>query len=178
MKNFRLIALLLCLSCLTTSGCVSRKEKVFDHADMKTMKDIYNDHFGRTEYINAINGEKKDLDIGIIKKKDKENVDRTCQFANPSKYYQRCKGTRRFRTENDMSDTLKPIRYVEPIDHSEYTRNAQNELDLKFKEYPNPILSMYVYSHISDGNIPVPGYTTGFRMFKSTQFALPGELRE
>jgi len=60
----------------------------------------------------------------------------------------------------------------------DYTRTASSELTTLFPEIPNPKLSMYVYPHITPSNLPVPGYSTTFFMFKERYFALPGELKE
>ena len=60
----------------------------------------------------------------------------------------------------------------------DYTRTASSELTTLFPEIPNPKLSMYVYPHITASNLPVPGYSTTFYLFKERYFALPGELKE
>jgi len=61
---------------------------------------------------------------------------------------------------------------------SAYTRDASNELEGLFKTHPNPTLFMYTRPHLvgRDG-IPVPGYTTQFKMFTRDHFALPGEVQ-
>jgi len=60
-------------------------------------------------------------------------------------------------------------------DVMDFTRTSRNELEGLFKELPNPKLIMYVYPHITPSNLPVPGYTTTFRMYDRAHFAMPGE---
>jgi len=62
------------------------------------------------------------------------------------------------------------------LDLAGYTRTAQTEIDKLFPELPNPTLVMYVYPHLTEGeHAPVPGYSTAFRMYEGTEYALPGE---
>lgn len=60
----------------------------------------------------------------------------------------------------------------------QYTRDASNELEGLFKTHTNPMLFMYTKPHVvgRDG-IPVPGYTTQFKMYDRDHFALPGEVQ-
>lgn len=57
-----------------------------------------------------------------------------------------------------------------------YTRDASNEINLKFPKLPNPELVLYVYPHFTRKGHPVPGYSTVFRMYEKDEYALPGEL--
>ena len=77
-------------------------------------------------------------------------------------------------------ESLNEDRRIEndKYDQSGFTRTASTELEELFPELPNPKLSMYVYPHITRSNLPVPGYTTVFYMYKNIHFALPGELRD
>ncbi len=51
------------------------------------------------------------------------------------------------------------------------------ELDEQFPTLPNPTLFMYVYPHLSSSEgVPVPGYTTKFKMYERDQYAMPGEV--
>ncbi|MBL1805246.1 TIGR03751 family conjugal transfer lipoprotein, partial [Klebsiella pneumoniae] len=34
---------------------------------------------------------------------------------------------------------------------------------------------MYVFPHMTVGNVPVPGYSTVFPFYSQVQYALPGE---
>jgi len=68
-----------------------------------------------------------------------------------------------------------PIRAAYDYNYSDYTRSANNELEVLFPRIPNPTLVMYVYPHISNAGVPVPGYSTAFPMFDKTEYALPGE---
>ncbi len=63
-------------------------------------------------------------------------------------------------------------------DLTDYTRTATTELTTLFPELPNPKLSMYVYPHITNSNMPVPGYSTSFYLYEVTPFAMHGEIRE
>ncbi len=56
-----------------------------------------------------------------------------------------------------------------------YTRDAANELDIRFPRLPNPTLVMYIFPHLSGEGTPVPGYSTVFQLYDRAHFALPGE---
>ncbi len=56
-----------------------------------------------------------------------------------------------------------------------YTRTAYTEIDELFPRLPNPTLIMYVDPHLTDAGNPVPGYSTAFTLYKTEQYALPGE---
>ncbi len=57
-----------------------------------------------------------------------------------------------------------------------YTRDAYNELNLRFPRLPNPTLVMYVFPHLAGREqVPVPGYATTFPMYREVHYALPGE---
>ncbi|MFF0977525.1 TIGR03751 family conjugal transfer lipoprotein, partial [Proteus mirabilis] len=47
-----------------------------------------------------------------------------------------------------------------------------------FPRLPNPDMVMYVFPHLSAGNLPVPGYSTVFPFYHQVQYALPGERVE
>lgn len=74
--------------------------------------------------------------------------------------------------------THRALIETSPALMSSYTRDASNELEGLFKTHPNPTLFMYTRPHLvgRDG-IPVPGYTTQFKMFNRDHFALPGEVQ-
>jgi len=48
-------------------------------------------------------------------------------------------------------------------------------LDKEFKEISNPTLYMYVAPHYTSGGVPIPGYTTKFKMYDRTNYAAEGE---
>lgn len=50
------------------------------------------------------------------------------------------------------------------------------ETNNNFMLLPNPTISLYVYPHLVNGNIPVPGYTTQFTLYNEVHYALPGEV--
>ena len=58
-----------------------------------------------------------------------------------------------------------------------YTRDATREAQQLFPKIPNPTLVMYVFPHLSAGQVPVPGFSTPFTVYTTTHYALPGELR-
>lgn len=68
-----------------------------------------------------------------------------------------------------------PVRPAYDYNYSDYTRGVNNELEMLFPKLPNPTLVMYVYPHISNAGVPVPGYSTAFPMYEKTEYALPGE---
>lgn len=58
-----------------------------------------------------------------------------------------------------------------------YTRTAHTEISNQFPTLPNPTVVMYIYPHLAGGsNHPVPGYSTSFPLYETTQYALPGEV--
>ena len=58
-----------------------------------------------------------------------------------------------------------------------YSREAFNELDVRFPRLPNPSLVMYVFPHLAGPErTPVPGYATTFPMYERVEYALPGEV--
>lgn len=58
-----------------------------------------------------------------------------------------------------------------------YTRSEQTELNGLFPRLPNPDLCMYVFPHLSGEGATIPGYTSCFPMYKTNQYALPGETQ-
>jgi conjugative transfer region lipoprotein (TIGR03751 family) len=55
---------------------------------------------------------------------------------------------------------------------SAYTRTSQNVINNLFPQIPNPELVMFVYPHLAEQNeLPVPGYSTAFLLFKKTFYA-------
>jgi conjugative transfer region lipoprotein (TIGR03751 family) len=84
-----------------------------------------------------------------------------------------------FGSTKEVDQTLKSREIKDDVvDLSAYTRTATTELTTMFPELPNPKLSMYVHPHITNSNMPIPGYSTSFFMYKTVYFAMPGELRE
>ncbi len=58
---------------------------------------------------------------------------------------------------------------------STYTNKHIRELQRDFKRVPNPEIIGYVYPHISDNRMPVPGYFTTFPLYERSHFALSSE---
>ncbi|HBS0989638.1 TPA: TIGR03751 family conjugal transfer lipoprotein [Klebsiella pneumoniae] len=66
-------------------------------------------------------------------------------------------------------------RNVQPAVAESYSRDANSEIQQQFPRLPNPDLVMYVFPHMTVGNVPVPGYSTVFPFYSQVQYALPGE---
>ena len=62
--------------------------------------------------------------------------------------------------------------------NEDYTRTQYREIHQQFPRLPNPDMVMYVFPHLSAGNLPVPGYSTVFPFYHQVQYALPGERVE
>lgn len=82
----------------------------------------------------------------------------------------------KFGSMNEVDDAAKKRAISSDLgDVVDFTRTAATELEALFPELPNPKLTLYVFPHITASNLPVPGYTTVFRMYESAPFAMPGE---
>lgn len=66
-------------------------------------------------------------------------------------------------------------RNAQPAVAESYSRDANSEIQQQFPRLPNPDLVMYVFPHMTVGNVPVPGYSTVFPFNSQVQYALPGE---
>lgn len=64
---------------------------------------------------------------------------------------------------------------AQPAVAESYSRDANSEIQQQFPRLPNPDLVMYVFPHMTVGNVPVPGYSTVFPFYSQVQYALPGE---
>lgn len=58
---------------------------------------------------------------------------------------------------------------------SQYTDEHVKELQRDFKRVPNPEIIGYVYPHINNNEMPVPGYFTTFLLYDRSHFALQDE---
>jgi len=64
------------------------------------------------------------------------------------------------------------------INYRGYTRDAQNETKNLFKTKKNPLIPIYISPHITkigDEEVPKPGYTTSFHLYKKNKYALNWE---
>jgi conjugative transfer region lipoprotein, TIGR03751 family len=59
--------------------------------------------------------------------------------------------------------------------NSAYSLAHVNELRRDFRKVPNPEIVAYVFPHISDGELPVPGYFTMFHLYERDHYALEQE---
>ncbi|MEQ3953628.1 TIGR03751 family conjugal transfer lipoprotein [Klebsiella pneumoniae] len=66
-------------------------------------------------------------------------------------------------------------RNAQPAVAESYSRDANSKIQQQFPRLPNPDLVMYVFPHMTVGNVPVPGYSTVFPFYSQVQYALPGE---
>lgn len=61
---------------------------------------------------------------------------------------------------------------------ADYVRDVRNETDNLFHRLPNPTLFLFIPPHVvGNEGLPVPGYTVPVPMYKTTPYALPGEVR-
>lgn len=89
---------------------------------------------------------------------------------NKSSHYQLFDNRLQLRREiNDLTQQ------IELVGH---TRTAEQEINNLFQRLPNPDLIMYVYPHLTEGKLPVPGYSTVFPFYENVQYAMPGERVE
>ncbi len=58
---------------------------------------------------------------------------------------------------------------------SYYSSEHIQELKRDFKRVPNPEIVGYVYPHINNNEMPVPGYFTSFPLYNRNHFALTSE---
>lgn len=61
------------------------------------------------------------------------------------------------------------------VPNSMHSLNHVRELDRDFHKVPNPRITAYVYPHLNDGEIPVPGYFTVFDLYERNHYALEQE---
>lgn len=58
---------------------------------------------------------------------------------------------------------------------SQHTHSHLRELQRDFQQVPNPQILAYVYPHLNQGNLPIPGYFTVFNLYDTTHYALSAE---
>lgn len=88
-------------------------------------------------------------------------------------------------TEDVLNDLSKSINQSPRIhgravdidpDYREFTYHAREGLEANFAYLPNPVITLYVFQHLTPEGAPVPGYPTIFKMYEKDVLALPGEL--
>lgn len=67
-------------------------------------------------------------------------------------------------------------RNAQPAVAESYSRDANSEIQQQFPRLPNPDLVMYVFPHMTVGNVPVPGYSTVFPFY--SQCSMPCRVNE
>ncbi len=58
---------------------------------------------------------------------------------------------------------------------SSYSAAHIQELKRDFQQVPNPEIVGYVYPHINNNSMPIPGYFTTFRLYSRDHYALSSE---
>ncbi|CCW28980.1 TIGR03751 family conjugal transfer lipoprotein [Xenorhabdus nematophila] len=83
------------------------------------------------------------------------------------------------QAENTQVRPLKEHKQGTQITLSDsYSRTQETEISQQFPRLPNPDMVMYVFPHLSQGNLPVPGYSTVFSFYQQVQYAMLGERIE
>ncbi|SUO90276.1 TIGR03751 family conjugal transfer lipoprotein [Suttonella indologenes] len=59
--------------------------------------------------------------------------------------------------------------------NSSHSSRHVNELQRDFQQIPNPQIVAYVYPHLNDGELPIPGYYTIFNLYERNHYALSNE---
>ncbi|EHM53332.1 conjugative transfer region lipoprotein family [Cardiobacterium valvarum F0432] len=59
--------------------------------------------------------------------------------------------------------------------NSSYSLSHVEELRRDFRRVPNPEITAYVFPHLNDGELPVPGYFTLFKLYERDHYALEQE---
>lgn len=59
--------------------------------------------------------------------------------------------------------------------NSIYSTDHIQELKRDFQQVPNPEIVGYVYPHLNNNKMPIPGYFTIFKLYKRDHFALTSE---
>ncbi len=67
-------------------------------------------------------------------------------------------------------------RNAQPAVAESYSRDANSEIQQQFPRLPNPDLVMYVFPHMTVGNVPVPGYSTVFPFY--SRCSMPCRVNE
>jgi len=85
-------------------------------------------------------------------------------------------------SDGKVLDTRSVLRrpMVQPdVDLSDYVRTEKNFLQSRFRTLPNPTMYMFVAPHLATENgVPIPGYITEFKMWKTEHYAMPGEISD
>ncbi len=69
-------------------------------------------------------------------------------------------------------------RRVGKVNFDGYIREAQTEVQAKFKTLDNPAIPIFIYPHVTqlgDEQLIKPGFTSEFFLYKQNQFALANE---
>lgn len=59
--------------------------------------------------------------------------------------------------------------------NSSHSSRHVHELQRDFQQVPNPQIVAYVYPHLNDGDLPIPGYFTVFNLYDRDHYALSNE---
>lgn len=75
-----------------------------------------------------------------------------------------------------LNGPIQRLGYPDIDDMDGYTRDAFNETRNLFPRLPNPDLCFYIYPHLSQESLPVPGYSSCIPLYEGNHYALPGEV--
>jgi len=78
----------------------------------------------------------------------------------------------KFKIEEGISQ--KKHRPIE-ITASGNEGDSVTSLRKQFPFLPNPVMTVYIFPHLTGGGTPVPGYTTFFKFYERDHVALPEE---
>ncbi len=80
-------------------------------------------------------------------------------------------------SSDDVVRSRMPLRPATEYDPGPVRMAAQEQIQRRFVRAPNPDMIMFVFPHLQAKH-PVPGYTTLFPFYESTEYLLPGEVAD
>lgn len=86
--------------------------------------------------------------------------------------YQKKFNTREGFNRNDSARTI----HDGDRDWNGEVKRELAPLRSEFRYLPNPVLTMYIYPHLTDAGTPVPGYATFFKFYEKDHVGLPNEF--
>ena len=80
-----------------------------------------------------------------------------------------------FGTDAERADYLGTPLVEKYAPNSSRSLAHVDELRRDFHQVPNPEITAYVFPHLNDGEMPVPGYFTIFNLYETNHYALEQE---